>query len=73
MKRIFLCLAIFAASVSGAMAQSDQHIGSYKANDLVRKADGLISKRDGDSFEKAQDLYKQAETMLVGYIDEAKA
>ena len=72
MKRIFLCLAIFAASVSGAMAQSDQHIGSYKANDLVRKADGLMSKRDGDSFEKAQDLYKQAETMLVGDIDEAK-
>ncbi len=72
MKRIFLCLAVFAASVSGAMAQSDQHIGSYKANDLVRKADGLVSKRDGDSFEQAQNLYKEAETMLVGDIDEAK-
>lgn len=72
MKKLILCLAVLLCGVSTTNAQSDQHIGSYKANDLVRKADGLLQKRTSETFEQAQQLYKNAEDQLNADIEKAK-
>lgn len=73
MKKLVLCLAVLLCGFATASAQSDQHLGSYKANDLVRKADGLLQKRTSESYEQAQQLYKDAEKQLNADIEKAKA
>ena len=37
MKKLILCLAVMLGGMGTASAQSDQGIGSYKANDMVRR------------------------------------
>ncbi len=72
MKKLFLFAAVLLASIGTANAQSDQHIGSYKANDMVRRADNLLGKRDSESYAAAQKLLSDAETQLEGDIAKAK-
>ena len=73
MKKLFLLAAVLLAGIGTANAQSDQHIGSYKANDMVRRADNLLGKRDSESFAAAQKLLSDAEAQLQTDIDKAKA
>ena len=72
MKKIILCIALLMAGVGVATAQSDQGIGSYKANDLKRKADGLMQRRNSESYEQAVKLYQEAEEVLKADIEKAK-
>lgn len=73
MKKFILCLAVLLGGITTTTAQSDQHLGSYKANDLVRKADGLMGKRTSEAFEQAQQLYKDAEAQLKADMEKAEA
>ena len=73
MKKLILCLAVILGSMGTASAQSDQHIGSYKANDMVRRADNLMKQRTQEAYEQSQQLYKNAEAQLQSDIEKAKA
>ena len=73
MKKLILCLAVMLGGMGTASAQSDQGIGSYKANDMVRRADNLMGQRSQDGYEQAQQLLKDAEVQLNTEIEKAKA
>ena len=73
MKKLILCLAVILGGMGTASAQSDQHIGSYKANDMVRRADNLMKQRTQEAYEQSQQLYKDAEAQLQSDIEKAKA
>ena len=73
MKKLILCLAVMLGGMGTASAQSDQGIGSYKANDMVRRADNLMGQRSQEGYEQAQQLLKDAEVQLNTEIEKAKA
>ncbi len=75
---MILCMALFLSGIGvGAYAQSDQHIGSYKANDMVRRADKMMGdfqrSHEMTQYEQAVQLYKDAEAQLTSDIEKAKA
>lgn len=75
MKKLILCLAVVIGGMGTAWAQSDQNIGSYKANDMMRRSDNLMNGKEHSQeiYEQAQQLLKDAEVQLNADIEKAKA
>ncbi len=71
MKRIVFLIALALGLVGSAAAQEAYNIGSYKANDLCRKAQKQIDLHTAEGVEEANSLYHQADSILS--LDIAKA
>ncbi len=74
MKKYLLSMALFVCGLTAAFAQQEgPKPGSWKAFDKIKMGDKFMGERNSESFEKAQALYAEAETILRDEIQKATA